>query len=68
MTVFEQCNKFLLNGTLLHINNTPTDLSNSFYYVLFSLTPNALFDWNDVRYVESPWKIELQLWWNNKKP
>ena len=44
MTVFEQCDKFLLNGTLLHINNTPTDLSNSFNYVLFSLTPNALFD------------------------
>ena len=30
MTVFEQCDKFLLNGTLLYINNTPTDLSNIF--------------------------------------
>ena len=44
MTVFEQCDKSLLNGTLLHINNTPTDLSNIFSLFYFSLTLNALFN------------------------
>ena len=30
MNMFEKCDELHLNCTLLHINHTPTDLSNSF--------------------------------------